>query len=223
MSTLEDVIASAIKSMASVDSDAERVALMRRAQASSLTDWCTSTAMKVAGVGGLTGLAGGPWGLALEATDIAYLFAASGQGCYGVGHILGADIDYECDIPLILAVWSGAADARDHVAVGKVGIKIGGKAAAKAAAKVGGKLLAKIAFKTGSKATAKIAAKVAAKLAAKAAAKLSTKWIPFIGGIVSGGINYWVADGLLDAAKQYYSSDYVVLSDDLAQSADTDA
>lgn len=207
--SFNDVLADAIKAMASVGDDTEKQKLKSAALSNSLEDWKLGLKFKVGGVGGATGLLGGPVGLLLEGADIAYLFAACGQACYGVGHIKGRNIDYDLDIPMILAIWAGAAEATMYTIAGKASIKVGGKVAIKAGVIVGSQLLGKIIPKVG------------AKLAAKAATKISTKWIPIIGGIVSAGINVWVADGLLEAADRYYSNDYVILDSDLSAVLDT--
>jgi len=213
--TLESAIANAIKSMALVESEESRLSLKNEARSYNITSWKDLTIAKVSSVGVLTGLAGGPVGLALEVGDIAYLLAASGRGCYGVGHILGCEIDYDSDINGILAIWSGVAEASNGVALGKVRFKISTKIGAKASGKILGKLVAKIVLKSGTKASQKILAKVIAKLLAKLTTKISTKWIPIIGGITSGGINFWVASGLMDAAQKYYDNEYLVFDESL--------
>lgn len=202
--SFNDVLADSIKKMALVGDDDAKQSLKNDANGKTIDEWKTGLKFKVAGVGGLTGVVGGPVGLLLEGADIAYLLAACGQACYGVGHIRGREIDYDLDIPMILAIWSGAAEAATYNVVGKTAIKVGGKVSIKVGAKVGSKLLAKVVPKVG------------AKLAAKAASKISTKWIPIIGGLVSAGINYWVADGLIEAADRYYLNDYVVVDEDLS-------
>lgn len=214
---IQKALASAIHGMALLQSDAEREELRRNAQSHSMSDWKTKSVAKVAGVGGLTGLAGGPIGLALEAADLAYLFSAAGRACYGVGHILGAEIDYENDIQLILAVWTDAAEVSGCASVGKVAVKVGGKAGIKVAGKSAAKIMSKVAVKGSTKAANKIIAKVGAKLLGKLTTKVAAKWIPFVGGAISAGINYWVADGLMSAAERYYSNEYLLLGDELAE------
>ncbi len=92
--------------------------------------------------------------------------------------------------------------------------KITGKAAGKIAGEVTGKILSKTALKSGSKIagkmTSKVVDKAVTKVAAKFAAKLGVGWIPLIGGAVSGGINFWLLSGLMDAAYSYYTHDYVI-------------
>ena len=47
----------------------------------------------------------------------------------------------------------------------------------------------------------------------KLTAKTGLGWIPFIGGVVSAGVNWWLVDGLLTAAEQYYTNDYIIIND----------
>lgn len=216
MATLDEIIAKSIQNMANLDSLEERQQLYRQANRTNLNGWRRGCVAKVASVGGLTGLSGGPWGVALEMADLSFLLASSGRACYGVGHILNRDVDYDHDIHHILAIWSGVAEASSDVAMGKVAVKVGGKQGLHLATKVGGKVIAKTALKSSPKVVQKIAAKASAKLLAKLTAKVSTKWIPFVGGVVSAGINTWVAGSLLDAAEQYYRHDYLLISNDLA-------
>jgi len=213
---LDDAIGKAIKSMAMIGSQSERAGLEREAKLhSSVKSWKRHQIAKSSGVGFGTGVLGGPWGLALEAADLAYLLAQAGRGCYGVGHIRNRQIDYDLDIPLILAVWSGAGETATAVSSGKVAIKIGGKTglalAANAGGKVAGKIIAKSTLNVTGKIGAKILAKAAAKLSSKIVAKTSVKWIPVVGGVVGAGINGWVMDGLLESADMYYTGEYLVL------------
>jgi EcsC protein family len=220
---MNETIAAAIRKMALIESAEAKESLKSTAKSYTLSGWKTAQTAKLGGVGALTGLVGGPVGLALEGLDIAYLLAAAGRGCYGIGHILGKDIDYDADLTMILAVWCGAAEASTTVAAGKIGIKVGGTTGlgigAKVAGKLAGKLASKSAFKLASKSGAVVVGLAATKLATKIASKLAVKWIPIIGGIVGAGINVWIMNGLLSAAESYYSAEYVVVSDDLASAA----
>jgi hypothetical protein len=96
----------------------------------------------------------------------------------------------------------------------KFGLKGTSKIVGKAAGDVTGKIISKTVLKSGSKIVAKITSKVVdkavAKVAAKFVAKLGVGWIPLIGGVVSGGINFWLLSGLMDAAYSYYTHDYII-------------
>ena len=90
-----------------------------------------------------------------------------------------------------------------------MGIKVFGKAAAGPAVAFATKVVTKAAFKGGSKVMGKILPQIAAKLASQAAGKGFAMCVPLLGGVVSAGISYWVAESLLTAAEQYYRHEYV--------------
>ena len=46
------------------------------------------------------------------------------------------------------------------------------------------------------------------KLVAKLFAKAETSWVLILGGVVSGGINWWLIDGLLEVAENYHRYNY---------------
>ena len=106
----------------------------------------------------------------------------------------------------------------------KVGTKVLPQVAAKGTGKLSGKamgmVVTKIHVEGASKAVAKLTSKIVneavAKVFAKVAAKIETVWIPTIGGVVSGGINWWLIGYMMDSAEQHYSNEYVVFdSEDL--------
>jgi hypothetical protein len=205
--TVLDSLSDIIRAMALVGDDEAKEKLRTQATEAGLAVWKRKFNIKVGVIGVLTGMPGGPGGLALEIPDIAYLLAACGRGCYGIGYITRGHVDYDKDMALILAIWAGAAEATAAIVAGKVTLKVAGKATVVVGAQVGAKLMGKV------------IPKVAGKLAAKVASKISTKWIPLIGGVVSGGINWWVAEGIMTAAEKYYSNDYVVLNEDIWEAA----
>jgi Zn-finger nucleic acid-binding protein len=186
--------------------------LKEKACAYELNTWKNWVIGKVTVVGAVTGLPGGLISLPLEAIDIAILLGASGQGCYGIGHIIGSAVDYEKDLPLILAIWSGCAQAAAIGGGSKLALKVGGKTSVAlgtvAASKFGAKMLTKI------------MPKVAAKLTAKMGSKLAFGWLPLVGSPVSAGINWWVASELMEAAEKYYRANYVILGDDFSELVD---
>jgi len=189
------------------------VGTRRRLQPPYFAEWRTNTTAKVSAVGFLTGLPGGLSGGILAALDLAYLFAAAGRGCYGLGHILNQEVDREKDLRLILACWCGSAKAVSAVTAGKTGIKVFGKAAAGPAVAFAVKVAAKASFKGGGKILAKVLPQIAAKMAGQAAGKGFAMFVPLLGGAVSAGISYWVAESLMTAAEQYYRHEYVEFND----------
>ena len=222
--SLNEDIAQVFKDLGNLGNRLEREALERQAKNYHLSDWKAERIAMVVGSGALSGALGGPIGLAAIPADLAWCGRVSGLGCFGIGHILGREVDYDLDMSLIMSIWTGLGEAASVVPAGKVGIKICGKATPKIAGKVAGVLVSKVALKGGSKLGAKLASKAATKAATKVVTKLAAKggtgWIPIVGGIVSGGINWWLVGGLLDAAEQYYKHDYLILRDhELAQEA----
>ena len=212
-SSFDAVIAKAITAASMLSDDASKNKLKADAVAAGAADWRWAFNAKVAGVGFLTGLPGGPLGIALEAGDLAYLMAAVGRSCYGLGYIHRGHVDYDMDLPLIFAIWAGAAEATAAVVAGKVTVKVAGKVGTVVASVVGLKIASKMLLK-------KVAPKAGAKIGSKILAKTGTKWIPIAGGLVSAGINYWVANSIMDSAEKYYSNDYVVLGEDLHEAVE---
>jgi hypothetical protein len=197
-------------------------ALRREARRHTLDSWRTRLRWRVGTVGGLAGLPGGPIAVLCEGMDLVYLIRTCGRGCFGIGQIMKQrPVDYDNDLLLILALWSGAATAGMALIAGKAAIKLGSPvlvtAGAKAAGAAIGGTVAKVSLKLGTKTAAAILSSVATKLITKAATKIGMKTIPFIGGVAGAAINIWVLNGLLDVAEDYYSNDYLILGDDLAQ------
>lgn len=193
--------------------EAEKSALANKARGYLLSDWKREHIAMATGSGVVTGLIGGPVGAAAIIPDLLWCKKVGTQGCLGIGHIKGKHIDYEQDMNLILSIWSKLGEASFSIPAGKVGIKISHKLGPKVLGKVVEKSLFKGSTKLGAKMTAKVAAKATAKLATKLSVKVGLGWIPLVGGLASGGVNLWLISGLLDAAEEYYNSDYVVLSD----------
>ncbi len=215
--SINDEIATMFKDLANLGTKMEREQLKKQVKGYSVNGWKTERLTMVVTSGALSGAIGGPVGLAAIPADLAWCGRVSALGCFGIGHIKNVDIDYDVDMNLILAIWTGLAEATSLIPAGKVGIKVSSKAAPKVAGMVAGSLISKASLKGGSKLGAKLASKAASKAATKLAAKLMAKggtgWIPVIGGLVSGGVNWWLVSGLLDAAEEYYSHEYVYLRD----------
>jgi len=229
----KSMVAKMIESMAMLGTSEARQKLKKDALGCTLDDWKYKSQAKCGGVGFLTGVVGGPMGLAMEAGDTGYLLAMAGQSCYGIGHILGKQIDYNKDIEGILAIWSGAAKGISKNEIdaitgtklavlpigGKMAVKLTAKTFPKLVSKVGGmtlpiiakKISPKLATKLATKVSTKVMGKAGAKVSAKVASKISTKWIPIAGGVISAGINIWIIDTMIGAAEEYYRSDYVLV------------
>jgi EcsC family protein len=224
---LQGALVKMFTTMADVGSAEDKERLQIQAGRCTLEQWKRQHQLRVGISGGLAGAAGflaGPFHVAAMGADLTFLVHTCGRACFGIGHILGRELDYETDMDYILGIWVGEAQPASAVASGafadsvasKVGPELVGQAAvkmtAKVATKVGGKLVPK--------ATTKILPKVAAKAAAKLSAKLATKGvlgaIPGLGAAASGGVNLWLLNDLMDAAETFYRAEYIVLSEDLA-------
>lgn len=127
--------------------------------------------------------------------------AATGISYINLGH---ADDD---SFAGILAVWSGAVTLDAEFAK-----QVAAKTMASSAAIVGGQTGLTLSIKAFSiaanavvakKLGTKVGQKVAAKIAQKLTAKATTRWIPIISALASGGINWWFVSGLCDAAEKY--------------------
>jgi hypothetical protein len=211
-----DKIADLITLMAMVSDDQAKSELRSDARSHTLEEWMRNFKIKTTSVGALTGLAPGIGAVILEFPDLAYLFAATGRACYGIGYILRDEVDYDNDMPKILALWCGVARASNELVQGSA---IAFRTKAAFAAKMAGAGLitaglfnATVAVHTlGPKFVGKVAAKAASKVMAKALLRMSTRWIPIFGSAVSAGVNYWISSSLMNAADLYYSSEYIVV------------
>lgn len=214
---LQDELIPIFQNWGSNLNSAEKKALRKKTTGYSINDWKAEHISMAVASGAASGAVGGPVGLAAIIPDLVWCKKVGTQGCLGMGYILKHDVDYEQDMNGIMAIWTDIAEATVTVPAGKVGIKVSNKVTAKMAGKVAGKVVSKAAFKGGSKVGMKLITKVASKGAAKVATKLVAKtsfgWIPLVGGAVSGGINWWLLNELLDAAEEYYTYPYAVLKD----------
>lgn len=184
--------------------------------------WKAERLAAVGTPGALTGAIGGPVGLAAILPEL-WLCERNGTiGAFGIGHLLGCQIDYDLDREIILAIWAGEGSLETSVPSGKVGIKVNNKAVLASRGLMGVVLtssLIKGSAKFLAKLSAKLVAKTVAKMSAKLAAKTGGATVPIFGAFVSGGINLWLVQGFLDAAEQYYSAQnmnqavYLVLND----------
>ena len=233
LAKIEEKAREAMAAMGKIGID-EREALKQKALlVGSVKAWQIRTKRKSGCVGFVTGLPGGPGGLAMEAIDLAYLFKTIGKACYGIGHILEKEVDYEHDLFLILGIWSGIAEATGYVAIGKIAVKTPQKVASKILAKggmkvsaravtmakakalvsVGNKLISKTYFKSSSAAVRRILTKASAKAMVKLGPKMVSKTVPILGGVVGAGVNVWMINSILRAAEQYYSNEYIVFDE----------
>ncbi len=229
--TLEDTLTQTFRDWGQELNFQEREALKKKAmKCSSVEAWRNKHIAMVTTAGGAAGITGGWWSYAAISADLMWCRKVAPQACLGIGYIKGNDVDFEQDMNLIMAIWSEIGTASTTVPAGKVGVKVSPKMtmkmgtkvlpklAAKGSGKIAGKVVGKVIGKTALKGTSQIAgvltskvvSKAVGKVSAKMAAKVGVGWIPIIGGVVSGGINWWLLESLMDAAHQYYSNPYVV-------------
>jgi hypothetical protein len=222
---LVDKVAQLITLMSLVGDDEKKEDLRIDARDHTLEEWKLNFKVKVTSVGALVGgaasLAPVIGAIAMEIPDITYLMVALGRSCYGIGYIIRNEVDYENDIPKILALWCGVARSSNELVQGSA---LAFKTKPMIAAKIAGATLVPplitgtivAVHKFGPKLMGKVAAKAASKFMAKFALRMSWRWIPFFGAIASGGVNYWIANGLMQAAELYYTSEYIVVDPNFA-------
>ena len=180
-----------------------------------LVKWTDQKRLQVGSVGMLAGLPGGRLSWVLMVADVTFLMSTTVRGCYGIGYIQKRNVDYKNDIPLIMAIWAGSAHVASSASIGKVALKVANPlivhGASNAAVALSAQAIQSLAAQTGSKLLVYLMPKLLGKIAAKMAAKTVSTSIPVLGGCVSWLINRWICGGLMQAATEYYSADYVVL------------
>jgi hypothetical protein len=205
--------------LANLVSEKERQALKETALKSNLDSWKKGYKLMITGSGAASGALPLPLALMAIFPDLVFCGKVATQTCFGIGHILGKEVDYDLDMNHITAIWAGIAKGERTVPEGKTGIEVIAlkslpiKVAIKPATKVAGKVLAKATLKASTKIVTKLSAKAASKASAKLIAKFFTKvavsWVPLLGAVVSAWVNNWLVDGLVDSAIEYYANPYV--------------
>lgn len=198
--TVSEAIATIIDE---VSGDTE--AICRDAATSSLSDWRSAQIAKAAAIGGGSAIVPIAGYLTLPA-DLAATLRIMHRAATGIAYLRLGQADDDT-FSGILAVWSGAVKLDDALAK-----QMGAKGLVATATTVGGPIGLKLAIKAFSmsagvivakKLGPKVAQKVAAKIATKLAAKATTRWIPVLSAIAGGGINWWMVNGICDAADEY--------------------
>ena len=185
----------------------------KKAKSHKLRKWKRKKNFQATSVGVGTGILGGP-AILLEGVDIAALLRICAKGCFGIGYILDGEVNPDEDLHSIVLVWAGVATASKTASTaGKITFKGGIKVKAKAAVIIAETVHTPVILsaKFGSK-------KVAAFAGKKAGSKFlatGSKLIPVIGGIVSGGVNLWITNGLLNAAEEFYRTPYFTIEENI--------
>jgi hypothetical protein len=150
--------------------------------------------------------------------ETAFVINRTSVTSYGIGAIKGhsevqENILEQEGFALIMGYWSddesikeamkgkGAASVSSKVLV-KAGTKLVGKGFAKGIAKA---MLMSSGYLIGQKLGGKTMAKAAAKFSGKFAGKIGGGFLPVLGPIVGGGVNYWLISSISAAAEEYYN------------------
>jgi hypothetical protein len=193
-----------------------------------LAGWRASQTTQVALAGGAAMAVPGAHLVALTA-DVAFLLHKMSICAWGIGYKLGATVDAEDDLAVILGLWVGALEP-NALSVTSVGAgasagwiafnatypTYGAAVMAKALTMGGGSAVssvgAKLAGKKGGKVVAKMSKPFIAKISQKAAVKFSailgskavTGTIPLLGAVAGAGINAYFIQKFADSAETYY-------------------
>jgi hypothetical protein len=147
------------------------------------------------------------------AADIAFVLNRMSVASLGVGAIIGnqtgaGNILEQEDFAAVLGYWCDdegiqhAMKGKGSASATKLTAKLASKAFTKGLAKT---MLASSGYLIGQRLGGKAMGKAAAKFAGKFAGKAVGGFIPFVGPIVSGGVNVWLLTGIIDASKRYYA------------------
>ncbi|MEV7173972.1 hypothetical protein AB0O18_30260 [Streptomyces sp. NPDC093224] len=167
--------------------------------------------------------------LAALAGDFAVLLRKMAVCAWGIGYKLGAPVDAEDDLEIVLGLWSGALEpdalsVTAASAAGSAGLiafnaayptyaqavmaQVMTKGAHTGVAVVGGKLVGKSGGKVAAKLSKpflqKIAQKVAVKFSMMLGSKAVTGSVPLLGALAGGAINAYFVRRFADAAETYY-------------------
>jgi hypothetical protein len=199
-----EIVSNAVNGMMSVVSG-ETEAICRDASSSTVANWREAQIAKATAIG--AGAAAIPVVsyLTLPA-DVAATLRIMHRAATGICQIKLGHADDDT-FASVLAVWSGAVVLDNNLAK-----QIAAKTLAAGGTTVGGAAGLKLAIKgfslcasvmVAKKLGPKVAQKVASKIATKLAAKATTRWIPFISAVVGGGTNFWMVNGICEAADEY--------------------
>ncbi|MFF3018521.1 hypothetical protein [Streptomyces sp. NPDC057939] len=194
----------------------------------SLQSWRTSQIAQAAAAGAAA-MAIPVAHMATLAADFVVLLRKMAVCAWGIGYKLGAPVDAEDDLAIILGLWSGAVepDALSVTAVTASGaatliavnaahptftqavltqiLTQGGHTGATViAGKVAGKAGGKMVLKLGKPALQMNAHKIAVKFSVMLGSKAVTGALPFIGALAGAAINAHFVNRFADAAETYY-------------------
>jgi hypothetical protein len=167
-----------------------------------LSEWKTLQNSLVTGSGVLSA-AIPVFHVATMAADVAFIINRMGVASLGVGAIQGHDrglgnLLEDEDFPAILGYWGGCDGVQTAM---RVTGKTAGKIVAKGATKT---ILHASGYLAGNRIGGKAAGKIGGKFAAKFAGKLGGGFVPFVGPVISGGVNLWLISSILEASSSFY-------------------
>jgi hypothetical protein len=110
--------------LANLVTDKERQILKEEALKSSLDSWRKGYKIMITGSGAASGALPLPLAIMAIAPDLAFCAYIATKTCFGIGHILGKEVDYDLDMNHITAIWSGMAKGERTVPEGKTGIEV---------------------------------------------------------------------------------------------------
>jgi uncharacterized protein (DUF697 family) len=222
-----EAIVNTFKTLGGNSAEAERKAK----EFSSVDSWVTWQATQAAVVGGTAAAIPGAH-LVTMAADIAILMHKMAWCSWGVGSVMGCEIEGDLDLALILGLWSGSITKEDVETMLVGGVVLGGALATAMTVSSSPALAAKIAAKTASFGTTvmaqklglkmiagplgsvsgfvaqnlmqQFAAKIAVKIGKVAASRVFLGFVPFIGPIVGGTINAIFVNAIAGSARTYY-------------------
>lgn len=163
--------------------------------------------------------------LAGIAADVAFVLNRMSVATYGTGAILSkkagfGDILEEEDFAAVLGYWSDDEDimqamkGKGSATAGKIGAKVGTKLAGKAFSKGMTKaMLTSSGYLIGQRLGGKALAKASAKFAGKFAGKAVGGFVPFLGPVISGGVNVWLISGIIAASEHFYTDKIALLNE----------
>lgn len=197
----------------------------------SIDSWVAWQAAQTAVVGATAAAIPGAH-LATLPVDVAILMHKMAWCSWGIGGLMGCNVEGKLDLALILGLWSEAITKEDVETILAGGMVLGGALATAVTVASSPVLAAKIAAKTAAFGTSVLAtrlgfttianplgqmsgflaqqlvqhfaAKIAIKLAKVGASRAFLGFVPFIGPIVGGTINVIFVRAIANSAKEYY-------------------
>ncbi len=164
-------------------------------------NWVTGSGSACAAIPGLH--------LGMLAGDLLFLMNRMSVACYGIGSIVGqqlgrGNILEKDDFALVMALWAGDMELKASISTqraAEVAATVVNKSVAKSLAHM---MLSGSGYRSGPKLSEKFGTKIGAKFGSKLGGKAAAGFIPFLGPLVSGGINFYFLSSICAAAEDFY-------------------